>query len=69
MLYLHYVYERMADAGSTLLDESGRLDPAPFAAFLAESVRLDRTENERRLDTVAAAYGRLGGSTPSSRAA
>ncbi|MFE4049497.1 DUF6271 family protein [Streptomyces sp. YIM B13518] len=61
MLYLHYVYERMADAGSTLLDESGRLDPAPFAAFLAESVRLDRTENERRLDTVAAAYGRLGG--------
>ncbi|MFI2506239.1 DUF6271 family protein [Streptomyces sp. NPDC018972] len=61
MLYLHYVYERMADAGAALLDESGRLDPAPFAAFLAESVRLDRTENERRLDTVAAAYGRLGG--------
>ncbi|WP_030857498.1 DUF6271 family protein [Streptomyces sp. NRRL S-37] len=61
MLYLHYVYERMADAGDTLLDGSGRLDPAPFAAFLAESVRLDRTENERRLDTVAAAYGRLGG--------
>ncbi|WP_030213002.1 DUF6271 family protein [Streptomyces sp. NRRL WC-3626] len=61
MLYLHYVYERMADAGDTLLDESGRLDPVPFAAFLAESVRLDRTGNERRLDTVAAAYGRLGG--------
>jgi hypothetical protein len=61
MLYLHHVYERMADAGDTLLDGSGRLDPAPFAAFLAESVRLDRTENERRLDTVAAAYGRLGG--------
>lgn len=61
MLYLHHVYERMADAGAALLDESGRLDPAPFAAFLAESVRLDRTENERRLDTVAAAYGRLGG--------
>ncbi|MFF9485401.1 DUF6271 family protein [Streptomyces sp. NPDC014676] len=61
MLYLHHVYERMADAGDALLDESGRLDPTPFAAFLAESVRLDRTENERRLDTVAAAYGRLGG--------
>nr|WP_256923702.1 DUF6271 family protein [Streptomyces sp. 13-12-16] len=61
MLYLHYVYERMADAGATLLDDDGRLDPAPFAAFLTESVRLDRTENERRLDTVAAAYGRLGG--------
>ncbi|MEV5936434.1 DUF6271 family protein [Streptomyces sp. NPDC052079] len=61
MLYLHYVYERMADAGSSLLDDGGRLDPAPFAAFLAESVRLDRTENERRLDTVASAYARLGG--------
>ncbi|MET4656892.1 hypothetical protein ABID80_000584 [Streptomyces sp. PvP037] len=61
MLYLHYVYARMADAGTALLDDDGRLDPEPFAAFLAESVRLDRTENERRLDTVAAAYGRLGG--------
>lgn len=61
MLYLHYVYERMGDAGATLLDDAGRLDPAPFAAFLGESVRLDRTENERRLDTVASAYARLGG--------
>lgn len=61
MLYLHHVYDRMAEAGDTLLDGSGRLDPAPFAAFLAESVTLDRTENERRLDTVAAVYGRLGG--------
>lgn len=61
MLYLHYVYDRMADAGTSLLDDDGRLDPAPFAAFLSESVRLDRTENERRLDTVAAVYGRLGG--------
>ncbi|AZM59499.1 MULTISPECIES: DUF6271 family protein [unclassified Streptomyces] len=61
MLYLHYVYERMGDAGATLLDDAGRLGPAPFAAFLGESVRLDRTENERRLDTVASAYARLGG--------
>lgn len=61
MLYLHHVYERMGDAGAGLLDDGGRLDPAPFAAFLTESVRLDRTENERRLDTIEAAYGRLGG--------
>ncbi|CAL9410878.1 DUF6271 family protein [Streptomyces sp. enrichment culture] len=61
MLYFHHVYERMADAGDALLDDDGRLDPAPFASFLAESVGLDRAENERRLDTVAEAYGRLGG--------
>lgn len=61
MLYFHFVYDRMAEAGAGLLDGDGRLDPAPFAAFLAESVGLDRTENERRLDTVEAAYRRLGG--------
>lgn len=61
MLYFHHVYERMADAGAALLGDDGRLDPAPFAAFLAGSVRLDRTENERRLDTVAVAYRRLCG--------
>ncbi|MET7291334.1 DUF6271 family protein [Streptomyces griseoloalbus] len=61
MLYFHFVYDRMAEAGAGLLDGGGRLDPAPFAAFLAESVGLDRTENERRLDTVETAYRRLGG--------
>ncbi|MBT3153826.1 hypothetical protein HTV45_23640 [Streptomyces sp. CHD11] len=61
MLYLHHVYDRMAEAGGELLDDGGRLDPAPFAAFLAESVTLDRAENERRLDTVEAVYERLGG--------
>ncbi|WP_208818224.1 DUF6271 family protein [Streptomyces marokkonensis] len=61
MPYLHHVYDRMAGAGAGLLDDEGRLDPAPFAAFLTESVGLDRTGNAHRLDTVEAAYTRLGG--------
>jgi hypothetical protein len=60
MLHFHHVYDRMAEAGPALLDD-GRLDPAVVAGFLAESVRLDPAENERRLDTVRTAYGRLGG--------
>lgn len=60
MLHFHHVYDRMAGAGPALLAD-GRLDPAVVSGFLAESVRLDRTENERRLDTVRAAYERLGG--------
>ncbi|MFK0115358.1 DUF6271 family protein [Streptomyces sp. NPDC090994] len=61
MLHFHHVYDRMADAGDALLDDTGRVRPTAIAAFARESTGLDRTENTRRLDTVDAAYRRLGG--------
>ncbi|MFI8306287.1 DUF6271 family protein [Streptomyces sp. NPDC085927] len=61
MLHFHFVYAGMAEAGPALLDEGQRLDAAPVRALLARSVRLDRAENERRLDVVRRTYRRLGG--------
>ncbi|MGY0070341.1 DUF6271 family protein [Streptomyces sp. QTS137] len=61
MLHFHFVYDGMAEAGPALLDAGQRLDPAPVRALLAQSVRLDRAENERRLDVVQRTYRRLGG--------
>ncbi|MEF9907077.1 DUF6271 family protein [Streptomyces sp. P9-A2] len=61
MLHFHFVYAGMAEAGPALLDDGQRLDAAPVRALLARSVRLDRAENERRLDVVQRTYRRLGG--------
>ncbi|MET9190505.1 DUF6271 family protein [Streptomyces tendae] len=61
MLYFHHVYDRMAEAGDTLLDEHGRVRPAAVAALARESTALDTAENVRRLDALDTAYRRLGG--------
>ncbi|MEW2450497.1 DUF6271 family protein [Streptomyces parvulus] len=61
MLYFHFVYDRMAEAGDTLLDEHGRARPAAVAALARESTGLDTAENARRLDALDTAYRRLGG--------
>ncbi|WP_320782148.1 DUF6271 family protein [Streptomyces sp. CRN 30] len=61
MLYFHHVYDRMAEAGDTLLDADGAVRGDAVAAFARESTALDRTENEQRLDAVDTAYRRLGG--------
>ncbi|MBU6535115.1 DUF6271 family protein [Streptomyces mayonensis] len=61
MLYLHHVYDRMAEAGDALLDGDGRVSPAAVAALARESTGLDTAENVRRLDALDTAYRRLGG--------
>ncbi|WP_399141127.1 DUF6271 family protein [Streptomyces sp. NBUA17] len=61
MLYFHFVYDRMAAAGDTLLDAHGRVRPAAVAALARESTGLDTAENVRRLDALDTAYRRLGG--------
>jgi hypothetical protein len=61
MRYFHHVYDRMAAAGDTLLDESGRVSGAAVAALARESTGLDRRENAARLDAVDTAYRKLGG--------
>ncbi|MBO8187733.1 DUF6271 family protein [Streptomyces spirodelae] len=61
MLYLHHIYDRMAEAGDSLLDERGRIRAGTVAAFAREATRLDTAENLQRLDALEAAYRRLGG--------
>ncbi|MEV7208038.1 MULTISPECIES: DUF6271 family protein [unclassified Streptomyces] len=61
MLYFHHVYDRMAEAGDSLLDEHGRARPGAVAALARESTGLDPAENVRRLDALDTAYRRLGG--------
>ncbi|MCX3058804.1 DUF6271 family protein [Streptomyces beihaiensis] len=62
MLYFHHIYRRMARAGGDgLLDGNGQVRTDVVAALARESATLDRAENIRRLDTVDAAYRRLGG--------
>ncbi|MFD8352639.1 DUF6271 family protein [Streptomyces coelicoflavus] len=61
MLYFHFVYDRMAEAGDALLDEHGRARPGAVAALARESTGLDTGENVRRLDALDTAYRRLGG--------
>ncbi|CAM5624958.1 DUF6271 family protein [Streptomyces fumanus] len=61
MRYFHHVYDRMAAAGDTLLDGSGRVRGEAVAALARESTALDRGENTARLDAVDTAYRKLGG--------
>ncbi|GAA2341127.1 DUF6271 family protein [Streptomyces kunmingensis] len=61
MLYLHHVYERMAEAGEALLDDRGQVRAEVIAGLVRESTGLDQAENIRRLDVLDAAYRKLGG--------
>ncbi|MFB8175565.1 DUF6271 family protein [Streptomyces sp. NPDC055966] len=61
MLYFHDVYDRMTDAGDTLLDTGHRVRPDRIVEFLRASTGLDRAENVWRLDRVDTAYRKLGG--------
>ncbi|OIJ94315.1 hypothetical protein BIV25_22140 [Streptomyces sp. MUSC 14] len=61
MLYFHDVYDRMTDAGDTLLDTGHRVRPDRIVEFLRTSTGLDRAENVWRLDRVDTAYRKLGG--------
>jgi hypothetical protein len=62
MLYLNFIYERMAEAaGPGLLDEDGRLGSGTVAALARESTLLDTSENRWRLDIIDRCYRKLGG--------
>ncbi|MFB6726679.1 DUF6271 family protein [Kribbella sp. NPDC056345] len=61
MLYLHFVYERMGVAGSSLRDAQGDVDAAAVAEIVRQSIRLPVDENLDRLEKLGRAYRRLGG--------
>ena len=61
MLYFNFIYDRMAEAGKSLLDGRGQVRASAVAGFARESTRLDRAENVQRLDRLDTAYRKLGG--------
>lgn len=61
MLYLNHIYERMGEAGASLLDEEGLLRSEVIAELARESARLDMSENRLRLEVVDRCYRKLGG--------
>jgi hypothetical protein len=61
MLYLNFVYDRMEQAGSALLDGEHRVRSGAVVDLLRESSRLDPSENVQRLDVLDRTYRQLGG--------
>ncbi|MGP3987187.1 DUF6271 family protein [Streptomyces sp. 3N207] len=61
MRYFHFVYDRLAGAGDSLLDDQGQPRASAVAAYAREATGLDRRENVQRLDALDTAYRRLGG--------
>lgn len=61
MLYLNFIYARMAEAGSALLDAEHHVRPDAVAALARRSTALEWAENEWRLDVLDRSYRRLGG--------
>lgn len=61
MLYFNFVYDRMAAAGSALLDDHQHLRADTVLGLVRESTGLDRSENLWRLDRISTSYRKLGG--------
>lgn len=61
MLYFNFIYDRMAMAGESLLDDQHRVRASAIVEFARESTRLDRGENVHRLDVLDRSYRKLGG--------
>lgn len=61
MLYFEFIYDRMAAAGGTLLDDERHVRPSVIAELARESTRSDRTDNIDRLRVLDRSYRRLGG--------
>lgn len=61
MLYFNFLYDQLATAGPSLLDDRGSVRARQVAAFARQSMELDQTENQERLTRLDTAYRRLGG--------
>ncbi|MEU8435012.1 DUF6271 family protein [Streptomyces sp. NPDC029216] len=61
MLHFRFLYERMAQAGTSLLDAHHRIRADRVAGLVRESTGLDDAENLWRLETLTRSYGTVGG--------
>jgi hypothetical protein len=61
MLYLNFIYRRMAEAGPAMLDGRHHVRASAISECVRESIGLDPEENVERLDIIDRAYRKLGG--------
>ncbi|MFG3255613.1 DUF6271 family protein [Streptomyces sp. NPDC048172] len=61
MLYLNFLYDRLAETGTSLLDDAHLVRADRVAELVRESTLLDTAENVERLDILARSYRKLGG--------
>jgi hypothetical protein len=61
MPYFHFIYQKMTEAGPTLLDDQHRLLAPEIADVVRAGTRLEKHENEQRLQVIDRAYRTLGG--------
>lgn len=61
MLYLHFVYGRLAEAGGSLLDSQFNVRTPVIAEFLRASTGLAKDENVERLESLGRSHRKLGG--------
>jgi hypothetical protein len=61
MHYLNFIYDRMADAGSSLLDDDFDVRAPLVAKIIRESTVLPKDENAERVDVLVRSYRKLGG--------
>ncbi len=61
MLYLNFIYRRMAEASQALLDDRHHIRASMIIEYVRESIELDPEENIERLDIIDRAYRKLGG--------
>ncbi|KJK51702.1 hypothetical protein UK23_06225 [Lentzea aerocolonigenes] len=61
MLYLHFVYDRMAELGDSLLDSRFHVRTPVVAELIRNSTELAEDENAERLDVLGRSYRKLGG--------
>jgi hypothetical protein len=61
MLYFNDIYQRMAVAGRSMLDERHRVRVSALVELVQESTELDQDENIQRLERLDGAYRKLGG--------
>jgi hypothetical protein len=61
MLYFNFIYDRMAAANESLLDDRYRVRAAAIVELARESTGLNRDENIQRLHSLDLSYRKLGG--------
>ncbi|MDX6332638.1 MAG: hypothetical protein QOI83_5023 [Streptomycetaceae bacterium] len=61
MLYFNFIYDRMAAADESLLDDQDRVRASTIVEFARESTWLDKEENIQRLNSLGRSYRKLGG--------
>lgn len=61
MIYLHYIYKNMEKSSESLLNPRHHISISPIIKIAQQSLQLDKSDNEHKLNVLIDAYTRLGG--------